>query len=339
MSTLTIELDRYNTLTREALEKHLRIDASQHYLADPIAAYPRRKGKGLRPAICIATCEAFGGTIDDAMPSAVALELLHNAFLIHDDIEDESEMRRGEPTLHRMYGTPLAINAGDGLALAGMGALADNNDRLGPELSSELYREFDFMARQTVDGQALDLGWRIDNRLDLTPDDYLELIMKKTCWYTTVLPLRAGALIGSRGKAELEPMIEFGFHLGAAFQIQDDVLNLVGDTKLYGKELLGDLRESKRSLILIHLLAVAPPAERAWIEVFLGDPAERTPAATVHLRDLMEQSGSIAFAREFARGIAHSASTAFEQAFAPVPASSARSFIGELIPYMLDRER
>ena len=79
---------------------------------------------------------------------------------------------------------------------------------------------------QTVAGQALELGWRIDNRLDLDPDDYLELIMRKTCWYTTVLPLRLGALIGSDGRVDLEPFIGFGFNLGAAFQIQDDILNL-----------------------------------------------------------------------------------------------------------------
>ena len=88
--------------------------------------------------------------------------------------------------------------------------------------------EFDFMSRQTVAGQALELGWCQDNRIDLEPDDYLDLIMKKTCWYTTVLPLRVGALVGSRGTADLDPMIEFGFHLGAAFQIRDDILNLVG---------------------------------------------------------------------------------------------------------------
>ena len=92
------------------------------------------------------------------------------------------------------------------------------------------------MSHQTVAGQALEIGWCRDNRLDLEPDDYLDLIMKKTCWYTTVLPLRAGALIGSWGTADLEPMIEFGFHLGAAFQIRDDILNLVGDPDVYGKE-------------------------------------------------------------------------------------------------------
>ena len=130
--------------------------------------------------------------------------------------------------------------------------------------------EFDFMSQQTVAGQALELGWCRDNRIDLEPDDYLDLIMKKTCWYTTVLPLRVGALVGSRGTADLEPMIEFGFHLGAAFQIRDDILNLVGDPDVYGKEALGDLLEGKRTLMLIHLLAGADPADRRWLVAYLA---------------------------------------------------------------------
>ena len=231
----------------------------QPYLAAPMRDYPTRGGKALRPSMCLATCEAFGGPLDDALPSAVAIELLHNAFLVHDDIEDASLLRRGEPTLHRRFGTPLALNAGDGLALQAMATLRENIDLLGPRLADRIMVEFDFMSQQTVAGQALELGWCRDNRIDLRPDDYLELIMKKTCWYTTVLPLRVGALVGSRGTAELDPMIEFGFHLGAAFQIRDDILNLVGDPDVYGKEALGDLREGKRTLMLIHLLASADP--------------------------------------------------------------------------------
>ena len=214
----------------------------------------------------------------DALPSAVAIELLHNAFLVHDDIEDASLLRRGEPTLHRRYGTPLALNAGDGLALQAIGTLRENIDLLGPRLADRIMMEFDFMSQQTVAGQALELGWCRDNRIDLEPDDYLDLIMKKTCWYTTVLPLRVGALVGSRGTAELDPMIEFGFHLGAAFQIRDDILNLVGDPGVYGKEALGDLLEGKRTLMLIHLLASADPADRRWLVAYLARaPAERPP--------------------------------------------------------------
>jgi geranylgeranyl diphosphate synthase type II len=265
---------------------------------------------------------------------------LHTAFLVHDDVEDDSELRRGKPTLHRQYGRALAINAGDGLAVLALGALRDNESRLGPRLSARIWSEFDFMARQTVDGQAQELGWQREGRTDLTADDYLDLIMKKTCWYTTVLPLRVGALIGTKGAVDLEPMLRFGFFLGAAFQIRDDILNLTSSPAVYGKESLGDLREGKRTLMLAHLLTAANSRDRARVVQYLRlEPAERSPAVISQILNLMHSHGSVAFANEFARGIARSAALAFDEAFAGAPASIARRFVGELIPYMVERGR
>jgi geranylgeranyl diphosphate synthase type II len=334
------QLARYGGRARRAALEYLRDDRLSTYLTGPAADYLDRGGKGLRPALCLATCEAFGGDAAHALPSAAALELLHTAFLVHDDIEDESELRRGEPTLHQQYGTALALNAGDGLALLALGALRDNEEPLGRRLAARIWREFDFMARLTVDGQARELGWLRDGRTDLTPDDYLDLIMRKTCWYTTLLPLRVGALIGARGEVDLTAMLRFGFFLGAAFQIRDDVLNLVGSVDRYGKEPLGDLREGKRTLMVIHLLAAAGPRDRERVAGYLAlPPAGRTPAVTAHLLAMMRTHGSVAFAEEFARGIARSAAQAFEEAFADVPDSPARSFVRDLVPFMVDRDR
>jgi geranylgeranyl diphosphate synthase, type II len=331
-------LARYGSLVGDLLQRRFAQGAQDPYLAAPMTDYPTRAGKALRPSLCLATCEAFGGRADDAVPSALALELLHNAFLVHDDIEDASLLRRGQPTLHRRYGTPLALNAGDGLALLAMATLRENIDHIGARLADRVMVEFDFMSRQTVAGQALELGWCRDNRTDLEPDDYLDLIMKKTCWYTTVLPLRVGALIGSRGAAELDPMIEFGFHLGAAFQIRDDILNLVGDPGRYGKEPLGDLREGKRSLMLIHLLAAADPPDRRWLVAYLSrDPSERGREDVGRVYRLMLSYGSIGFAGEFAEGVATSALTSMDVAFAGVDDSAARRFISLLVPFMIAR--
>jgi geranylgeranyl diphosphate synthase type II len=274
------------------------------------------------------------------VPSAAAIELLHTAFLVHDDVEDDSDLRRGEPTLHRRYGRGLAINAGDGLAVFALGALRDNERLLGGRLAARIWSEFDFMARQTVDGQARELGWQRDGRTDLTPDDYLDLIMKKTCWYTTLLPLRVGALIGTRGAVDLAPMLRFGFFLGAAFQIRDDVLNLTGSEAVYGKEALGDLREGKRTLMLIHLLAAAGPRDRERVTQFLAlEPVQRSAETIAPIMAMMRDHGSVAFADEFARGIARAAALAFEEAFGGVPDSPARRFVGDLITYMVERDR
>jgi geranylgeranyl diphosphate synthase type II len=334
------QLDTYDALARQAALSYLAASATSVYLTDPAAEYLRRGGKGLRPALCLATCAAFGGQEADALPSAAAIELLHTAFIVHDDLEDDSELRRGGPTLHRQYGRALALNAGDGLAVVGLRALRDNERRLGRRLAARVWSEFDFMAGQTVDGQALELGWQRDGRTDLTPDDYLDLIMKKTCWYTTVLPLRVGALVGAKRSIDLEPLLRFGFFLGAAFQIRDDVLNLTAAYERYGKEPLGDLREGKRTLMVIHLLAAASDTDRDRVTRFLAlPPPRRTTQAIADVRSMMDDYGSVAFADQFARGIAHSAGEAFEQAFAGVPDSPARRFVADLIPYMVDRDR
>lgn len=331
-------LDRYGRLTADALREQLPDQEPRAHLWQLAADYPTRGGKAIRPSLCLASCVAFGGELDEALPSAVAIELLHNAFLVHDDIEDGSELRRGAPTLHELHGIPLAVNAGDALVLLAAAPLRENRDRLGVRLAAEVVDEFDRMARHTVEGQAIELGWRRDAAVDLTPDDYLDLIMRKTCWYTTVHPLRVGALIGSWGRADLDPLVRFGFYLGAAFQIRDDLLNLVGDEEVYGKELLGDLFEGKRTLMLNHVLTAASGEERDDLVGFLRSGRAGRTSESVHVvLEAMRRHGSIEFAAEFAQGIADAAHDAFEVAFAAVPDSEDRRFIEAMIPWMLDR--
>ncbi len=333
------QLNAYDAIARRAALSYLRTSGVSSYVGLPAADYLQRSGKGLRPALCLATCTAFGGDVEDALPSAAAIELFHTALLVHDDVEDDSELRRGAPTLHRRYGRALAMNAGDGLAVLALGALRDNESRLGRWLSTQIWSEFDLMARQTVDGQARELGWQREGRTDLTPDDYLDMIIQKTCWYTTLLPLRVGALIGARKAVDLEPMLRFGFFLGAAFQIRDDILNLVGSEEAYGKELLGDLREGKQTLMLIHLVAATDSRDRERVAQFVAlSPAERSADMIADILTMMHTHGSVAFADEFARGIARSAAVAFDEAFAEVPDSPARRFVRDLIPFMVDRD-
>jgi geranylgeranyl diphosphate synthase, type II len=309
-----------------------------HWLYGLVRDYPERPGKGLRPALCLATCRAFGGTTTDALPIAVAIELLHNAFLVHDDIADGSEQRRGRPTLPAEHGLALALNAGDALAMVANQVLRRHLHNVDRDIAERVHEEFDTMAMRTLEGQATELGWRRDRSSNLTPEDYLDLIMHKTCWYTTVHPMRVGALLGSSGHADLRPMIRFGFHLGAAFQIQDDLLNLTGDEEEYGKEIAGDLYEGKRTLVLIHLIGEATGADRVQVEDYLSmRRAERTPEVVTGIRRLIARYESVEFARAYASGIASAAQEAFEEAFEPVPSGADRDFVRGLIPYMLGR--
>jgi geranylgeranyl diphosphate synthase type II len=286
----------------------------------------------------VATSRAFGGSDADVVPVAVAIELLHNAFLVHDDIVDGSERRRGRPTLTAEYGLGLALNAGDALAVLSNQVLRRHTSRMDPDVAERVLSEFDAMALRTLEGQATELGWRRDGVEVLEPEDYLDLIMHKTCWYTTVHPLRVGALIGSAGDADLRPMVRFGFHLGAAFQIQDDLLNLLGTEREYGKEIDGDLFEGKRTLPLIHLLRHAQGADRDVLGRYLGlERAQRTVAMVAEVRELLDAYGSITFAAEYAHGIAGAALDTFEEAFASAAPGPDRDFVRALVPYMLDR--
>src|SRR5690606_30133411 len=335
VSDLQERLDSYADEARRFALAALE-DSGSRYLLEPTSDYLRRPGKGIRPALCLATCAALGADPARALPTAAALELFHTAFLVHDDVEDESHLRRGESTLHRRYGRAVAINAGDALALFALRMLGQNRRLLGERIAARIWQEFDYMAGQTVEGQAIEPGWRRDGEIDITPDDYLDLIMKKTCWYTTVLPLRVGALIAGR-RAGLEPLVRFGFFLGAAFQIRDDILNLIGGDA-YGKERSGDLREGKRTLMLIHLLRVATDEERRRLASYLSGP-RRSPAAIEEVRAMLDRYGSIAFADRFAQGIARSAAVAFEEAFGGVPDSSDLRFIEAMVPFMVERDR
>src|SRR5205085_7307851 len=165
-TTVDVEetLARYSRLTRREMNRFLPDDGAGRDggLGPLVRAYPDRNGKGIRPALVLAACEAYGGAIREALGSAATIELLHNSFLIHDDLEDESELRRGEPTLHELHGVPLAVNAGDALAVA---ALAPLNDRteLGARLSQRIMSEVLQMAIRTTAGQSLELRWRRDN--------------------------------------------------------------------------------------------------------------------------------------------------------------------------------
>lgn len=328
-------LARYAALTRVAIREYLAEDQPAPYLADLVGDYPSRSGKGVRPALLLATCQAYGRALEEALPAAASLEMMHNAFLIHDDVEDASRTRRGGPTLNETYGVPLAVNAGDSLAHRALQPLQAPGV-LGSRITRRLVSELLMVVRQATEGQALELGWRRDGRFDLTDSDYLALAGKKTCWYTTVAPLRIGSIIGSAGTAELSALSRFGFYLGLAFQIRDDLMDLhpaPGQAEPGGGT---DLAEGKPTLMLIHLLRHADDPDRSWVVDYLKG-ASGGIADEEHVLDLMQRYGSVDYVREYAAQIEHAAGRAFEEAFAEVPDSDHRAFVRDLVPYMLER--
>jgi geranylgeranyl diphosphate synthase type II len=329
-------LDQYRDLTLKNLLEGLP-DRSPSYLYELIPAYPSRPGKGLRAALCLATCRALRGRLERALNSAVAVELFHNAFLIHDDVQDESESRRGGATLHAEHGVGIAVNVGNAMSLLALGRLRANREILGPNLA---WRESEEMMRHSLEGQALELAWIRDNACDLTDDDYYRMCLKKTSWYTCIYPSRVGALIATDGRFELDRLDRFGWYLGAAFQIQDDLLNLVGDFGKYGKEIAGDLLEGKRTLMLIHLLRTAKAADREEVRRFLGKRrSERSPEEVRWLHELLAAHGSLDFARQAARDLASAALVEGEAVLRDVPDSEDKTFLLETVRYVIERDR
>ena len=340
ISTVEDRLRQVGKVVRRSMLDAMPDGEPSQWLYAPMREYPSRPGKALRPALCLSAGRAFGADPNDLLGIAVAIELMHNAFLVHDDVADGSEMRRGRPTLATTYGIAAALNAGDGLAIVASQVLRRATRRLDRDLADLVWGEFDTMAMRTLEGQATEIGWQLDQVEDLIPEDYLHLIMHKTCWYTTIHPLRVGAIVGSRGKVELGPLVRFGFHFGAAFQIRDDLLNLVGDERMYGKEILGDLYEGKRTLPLMHLLSVAQGSDRALVSEYLHlKRPERSPELVRTVRDLMDVYGSITFTSEYAEGILLVAEEYFEHAFAGAEPGPDLDFLRALVPYVWARWR
>jgi geranylgeranyl diphosphate synthase, type II len=261
--------------------------------------YPSRPAKGMRPFLCVTTCRAAGGDVKDALLTAACIELFQNWILIHDDIEDSSELRRGRPALHRKYGEPLALNAGDALHARMWSALTLNRETLGPEKAIRIIEEFSRMINETTEGQHMELGWVAHKRWDLRESDYYEMCTKKTSWYTVAGPCRLGAIVAGAAEKTLENLKDFGLKLGVAFQIQDDALNLFGDQRKYGKETSDDILEGKRTLVLLHLLgSVGPDEKDRVVSIMNKGRATKTPADVSYVLSLIEKHDAVGYARK-----------------------------------------
>jgi geranylgeranyl diphosphate synthase type II len=332
----------------------------------------------LRPTLSIAMCRACGGNVEAVLPTAATLELYHNAFLVHDDIEDDSLMRRGKPTLHVDHGVPIAVNVGDAMLCLSLQPLLDNVAVVGLGPALRILEAVARMTRESVEGQAIELDWIRHNRCDLEDDDYVEMVVQKTGWYSFIVPMQVGAIAAGASNDEVDELVAFGRDLSVAFQITDDLLNVRADPEEYGKEIGGDLWEGKRTLIVLHAMRTATDTERARAVAILAKgrpPSEETSRMQHELDELvragaltddgrariedavwgsrsagktmddvqwlfglLEQQGSVEYAAEVARGFAESATDRLEQ-LAWLPPSSHRDVVEGLVEYVHGRTK
>ncbi len=302
------------------------------YLYGPLAAYSQNGGKRHRPLICFAACLAVGGDMVKATSAAAAIEHFHTAALIHDDIADEAELRRGEPCLHLTEGIGLAINMGDlALSLVNGTVIADGS--LDDATKVRVVTELIDMTRRTVEGQALDIGWARDGRYDITPEDYLVMATHKTAHYSGAVPLAIGAIIGGGTETEVEALRNYGLDTGLAFQIQDDLLNLIGSEESTRKDFRNDITEGKRTLMVVHALQHSSDRDRL---IDILSSREKDQAVLAEAVAIMEESGSIEYARSYAENLT---SIAKNRLIDRVRPSSSRDLLISMADWFVNRLR
>ena len=288
------------------------------YLYAPLLEFSRNGGKRHRPLICFIACLAVGGDATRAVSAAAAIEHFHTAALIHDDIADEAELRRGEPCLYLKEGMGLAINMGDlGLQLVNGTVVKDAS--LDDAVKVRVLTELIDMTRRTIEGQALDIGWARDGRYDITPEDYLVMATCKTAHYSGAVPLAIGAIIGGGTETQIEGLRNYGLDTGLAFQIQDDLLNLIGKAESTKKGFRDDITEGKRTLVVVHALQNLSGADRDRLIEILSSHA-KDPAVLEEAVALMNQAGSIDHARNYAENLTSIAKNRLVDMIDPSPA-------------------
>lgn len=245
-------------------------------------------GKGIRPRLCLLACAACGGEPRRAVPAAAAVELLHNFTLLHDDVQDQSAERRHRPTVWKLWGTAQAITAGDALyALSRQTILGLVEEGLPAAQVLEAARLLDAACLAVCEGQYLDVAFETRDAVSI--DEYLAMSARKTgALFGCALEL--GALVAGAGDAVRAALRRSGRWLGLAFQAQDDLLGAWGDPAVTGKPSADDVRQRKKTLLVVHALA-GPPALAARLRALYGQPALDEPAVAEVLR-LFADSGA-----------------------------------------------
>jgi geranylgeranyl diphosphate synthase type I len=247
---------------------------------------PARTGKRVRPILAILTCEAFGGATEAARGPAVALELIHNFSLVHDDIQDVSDQRHNRDTVWKLWGSAQGINVGDGLyalAQVSLAELAADH----PSIGAGLLR-LNRTCVRLVEGQYLDLA--LESAADASFEQYEQMVARKTA---ALIECSAalGAWAAEATADQIEAAGRFGYELGVAFQFQDDLLGVWGDPKVTGKPARDDVRSRKKALPMMLALQLAAASAREEILEMLRADATPDDATVDRVVTLMEQIG------------------------------------------------
>ena len=234
-------------------------------LYDPIEYILSLGGKRIRPALVLMACNLYKENVDTAVNPALGLEVFHNFTLLHDDLMDDADKRRNKPTVHKVWNANTAILSGDAMLIAAYQLIGETES----ESLKEILDLFTRTALEICGGQQYDMEF--ESRTDVTEEEYIEMIRLKTA-VLLACALKMGAIMGNAPKADAETLYQFGINIGLAFQLQDDLLDVYGDTATFGKNIGGDILCNKKTF----------------------DPAEKIAAVTaiydqLRLKELSEE--------------------------------------------------
>lgn len=254
----------YRKIVDERL-KQVLVEEEPNSLYEPIKYILLAGGKRIRPVIVILSCESLGGNREDAINPALAIEIFHNFTLVHDDIMDNADIRRGLQTIHKKWDINTAILSGDAMfALAYKLLSQTNSKRIG-----EIFNSFAQSAIEVCEGQALDL--ELETSLEVGIDDYIKMISKKTASLIKN-SAKIGALLANGSDEQIQALENYGFNLGLAFQLMDDLLDVVGDSEEFGKSIGGDIINGKRTFLLLKAMEKVKGKDKEILEkVFTKD--------------------------------------------------------------------
>lgn len=305
---------------------------------DLISDYPKRKGKYLRPTLLMLTAKAMGKNEKLSIKTAAAMQTSEEWILNHDDIQDDSPLRRGKPSLHKLYGVELALNAGDALHAVMWKISVDNLDSLGKTKTIEIMNEFYKIIMRTTLGQTVDIKWFKENKPVISDKDWYFIADSKSSYYTIAAPMRLGAIIADANEKQLELVSGFGQLLGRSFQLVDDILDVTSDFKGL-KQRGNDIYEGKRTLILGHLLRNAERKDKNKVIAILKKTREEKTLKEVEwIIKKMRQYKSIDYAKKKALHFKQKAERIFDRDLKFLSKQPYRNELKEIMRFILERD-
>jgi geranylgeranyl diphosphate synthase type I len=251
IQNLVENLEKYSISVNKEINSFLS-NISPSNLKEASIYLTESRGKMLRPALSIISCEAFGGSQKNSIKTAAAIELIHTFSLIHDDIMDDDDVRRSKPSVHKVWDENIAILAGDTLFSKAFELISSTKDDISSiEYIHQTIATVADACVKICEGQAADMGF--EKNFNVKEEDYLEMIFKKT-GALIAAATKSGAIMAGANQKEIDAIYEYGKFIGLAFQIQDDYLDLVADEEKLGKPVGSDIVEGKMTIIILHAL-------------------------------------------------------------------------------------